>query len=103
MAFYFVFHPWSGLIRDDFKKTLESWRSQNISVPDWTICSGAEWLRCNIRCCNCCDVKNQKNNRSGYNYNVDRSEQGEDIALVDKSDTSIIIPLSENLHNASER
>ena len=53
-GFYFGFHPWSELMRNDMMKTLKSWKNHREPVPAWNICSGENWLRCSISCDNCC-------------------------------------------------
>ena len=46
MVFYFGFHPWSALMRNDMKKTLKSWKNQDEPIPAWTVCFGENWMRC---------------------------------------------------------
>ena len=78
LTFYFMFHPWSELIRADLMKTLKSLSSSDEEV-EWSICFGTNWLKCKMNC-GCC---RRRKTRSASINGLDTIEDGETYMLSD--------------------
>jgi hypothetical protein len=54
VVFYFGFHPWAGLMRNDLKKILKFRKNPDEQPPKWNICEGTNWLFNCFACKGCC-------------------------------------------------
>ena len=86
VVFYFGFHPWAGLMRNDLKKILKFRKNPDEQPPKWNICEGTNWLF-NCFACKCCCTCCYTRNKSNQNLVVMENGQAraEEIPLVDQN------------------
>ena len=93
IIFYFGFHPWSELMRNDMKKVLKFRKNPTEQPPKWNICDGTNWLfncfgmTCK-KCCytsrSCCKTKRESNQSI---ESIENGEpQAEEIELLDRTE-----------------